>query len=83
MEFQVELKEKRENNKEYKDRMRTRFTLAIGQINSSVKQDLLTRNSWKNIEKNNLLIEMLALLTTIYNGSDNGKLKPISLRGMM
>ena len=37
MEYQADLKDKKENKKEYKDGMRAGFNLAMGQIDSSVK----------------------------------------------
>ena len=57
MEYQADLKEKKENKKEYKNGMRTGFNLAMGQIDSSVKQDLSTRKDWEKIQKDNLLID--------------------------
>ena len=83
MEYQADLKDKKENKKEYKDGMRAGFNLAMGQIDSSVKQDLSTRTDWENIQKNNLLIELMSLLTTICNGSADAKLKLLSLCGIM
>ena len=63
--------------------MRAGFNLAMGQIDSSVKQDLSTRKDWEKIEKDNLLIKLLALLTMICNGSTDTKLKLMPLCGMM
>ena len=83
MEYQAALKEKKENKKECKNGMRARFNLAMGQIDSSVKQDLLTRKDWEKIQKDNLLINLLALLTTICNDSADAKLKLMPLCGMM
>ena len=83
MEYQVDLNEKNENKKEYKDEMRAGFNLATGQIDSSVKQDLSSRKDWEKIEKDNLLIKLLALLTTVCNGSSDAKLKLMPLCRMM
>ena len=83
MEYQADLKEKKENKKKYKNGMRAGFNLTIGQIDSSVKQDLLTRKDWEKIQKDNLLINLLALLTTICNDSADAKLKLMPLCGMM
>ena len=83
MEWQMELKQKKENKWDYNNGMRTGFTLTMGQIDSLVKQDLSIRNNWDNIVSNNLLIDMLELLTTICNGSANGKLKLMLLHGMV
>ena len=43
MEYQEDLKDKKENKKEYKNGMRARFNLAMGQIDSSMKQRLVNQ----------------------------------------
>ena len=55
--------------------MRTGITIAIEKIHLSVKQDMSTTTDWNNIASKNLLIKILLLLSTIYNGSANRKLK--------
>ena len=83
MEYQVDLKDKGENKKEYKNEVRAGLNLAMGQINSSMKQESSTRKGWEKIQKDNLLIDLILLLTTICNGSADAKLKLMPLCGIM
>ena len=83
VEWQAEPKQKKDKKQDYNDRMRTGFTLVMGQIDLSVKQDLSTRHKWNNIKNNNLLIDILELLTTICDSSANRNLKLMMLHGMV
>lgn len=82
MEYQADLKDKK-TRKKYKNGMRAVFNLVIGQIDSSMKQDLSTRKDWKKIQKKNLMINLILLLTMICNGSVDAKFKLMPLCGMM